>query len=170
VSSGRALAAVASYEMIQLECVRCDKKFLAYPYEVRNNRKFCSKLCGTLYTNKSRSEKMLGNKNRKHTSESKTRLRYCNLGTRNPNWKGGITTKIQHLRNSSEYEHWRNAVLKKDNYMCVLCGRKDLLHTHHLESFWKNEELRFDIENGIAVCIDCHSDIHGFLVGILDTN
>lgn len=65
------------------------------------------------------------------------------------------------LRNSAQYKEWREAVLKRDGYACSICGKKDVtLHVHHLKSFSKFKDLRFDISNGIALCLDCHQKSH----------
>ena len=64
-------------------------------------------------------------------------------------------------RLSYQYRKWRENVLKRDNYTCQKCGifNKNL-NVHHLKSFAKFKELRYEINNGITLCIDCHRKIH----------
>ena len=56
---------------------------------------------------------------------------------------------------------WRNKVNKRDNYICVKCGKKsDYIHTHHILSFTDYPSERYKIENGITLCEDCHIKFH----------
>ena len=61
-------------------------------------------------------------------------------------------------RSTVEYENWRNEVYKKDWYTCQCCGQSKEIkkQAHHLKSFAHNEDLRYDIDNGITLCEDCH--------------
>ena len=69
-------------------------------------------------------------------------------------------------RESIEYYNWRKAVLQRDDYKCVQCGQiGGKLHAHHRLSFFHNKNLRFDVDNGITLCIQCHEDLHGFIIG-----
>jgi 5-methylcytosine-specific restriction endonuclease McrA len=77
-------------------------------------------------------------------------------------WKGGITPINKIIKQSKEYKNWRESVFKRDNYTCIYCGLrggcgiKVILHPHHLQSFAEFQESRFDINNGITLCHDCH--------------
>lgn len=78
-------------------------------------------------------------------------------GERNPNWKGGITPQYIKERSTPEYNQWRKAVYKKDNYTCQCCGRRNNLNAHHILPFSKYIDKRIDINNGITLCEKCHS-------------
>lgn len=109
-------------------------------------------------------------------------------GDKHPNWKGGVTTLTQRLR---EFYNVNLAPLcrKRDLCQCAMCGTKRNLHTHHIVPFsWivhyqiqqhpeldilENEEEFYDIithdpefldvGNLITVCRDCHLyKIHGY--------
>jgi hypothetical protein len=100
--------------------------------------------------------------NKSHTNEVKERIRKSQLGDKNNNWKGGVTLEEQNLRMSSKYNDWRNVVFKRDNFNCMECktrGRK--LEAHHIKSFADFPELRFDINNGITLCHNCHIKTKG---------
>ena len=82
--------------------------------------------------------------------------------TKGPNhyrWNGGISTENEKIRHSIEYNEWRRAVLKRDNYTCQCCGRsiKKGSECHHFKDFATYVELRFDPTNGISFCKNCHN-------------
>ncbi len=56
-----------------------------------------------------------------------------------------------------EYQHWRESVLLRDNYCCVFCGSPERLEVDHIQPWAIYPELRFDIENGRALCHNCHT-------------
>ena len=72
-------------------------------------------------------------------------------------WKGGITPKNLVIRASTKYNKWRISVYKRDNWTCVNCKKVGgNLEAHHIKEFSKYPELRFDINNGITLCCECH--------------
>lgn len=72
------------------------------------------------------------------------------------NWQGGK----EDTRDSSKSKQWRLAVYKKDDYKCQKCGCTEKLNAHHIYAWAHYEELRYDINNGITLCEDCHKNIH----------
>ena len=66
-------------------------------------------------------------------------------------WLGGFS-KSQHK--GTEYNIWRADVYKRDNFKCRIsnenCGGK--IEAHHILSFTKYPELRYEINNGITLC------------------
>lgn len=77
-------------------------------------------------------------------------------------WKGGVTTIHQIIRSSVEYKLWRESVFIRDNYTCVWCGARNgngvtvIFNADHIKPFSQYPELRFSIDNGRTLCIDCH--------------
>ena len=110
-------------------------------------------ICGKVFTTKYRNFK----------SDNKKQCDECGIALRSkensPRWQGGITDELDKLRKSKEYKEWRTRVLKRDNYTCQCCGdnKGGNLHAHHIRNFKDNEDLRFDVNNGITLCDKCHN-------------
>ena len=82
-------------------------------------------------------------------------------GDRHHNWRGGITPKNKLIRHSLKFKEWKNAVFERDNYTCQECyHRGGRLHPHHIKSFSKYPLLRFEVNNGITLCEECHKQVN----------
>ncbi len=114
-----------------------------YKKTKEQKRKISTSLVGRRISKKTEFKK--GHKN-KHSQK----------GEKNSQWKGGISSINLRLRGSLEYKLWREAVFKRDNYTCIWCGRKNELNADHIKPFALFPELRFAIDNGRTLCIDCH--------------
>ena len=69
-------------------------------------------------------------------------------------------------RKTSKYLLWRNAVYERDNNLCVKCGAIGKV-AHHILSFSAYPDKRYDIDNGITLCDNCHSLEHKWK-GVVD--
>jgi transposase len=87
------------------------------------------------------------------------------------NWRGGVTEERKLARGTQKYMKWKLAVITRDGFKCVrcgveqghvceCCGSRILLHAHHLKSFSEFPDLRYDVDNGIALCGICHWKEH----------
>ena len=89
--------------------------------------------------------------------------RFC--GDKNVNWKGGIAS-IRNERASYDYINWRKSVFARDHYTCQCCGAKNgkgrtiVFNAHHIENWKDNRDKRYDVENGITLCLECHYAFH----------
>lgn len=63
-------------------------------------------------------------------------------------------------RRSYTYKKWKENVLERDNYTCQKCGTQSNLVVHHIIPFSQNKNLRFDTNNGITLCKECHRKEH----------
>lgn len=94
----------------------------------------------------------------KHQNEEfKAMVSLLHRGENNVNWKGGVTTENEKVRKSPSYKLWRKTVMERDNFTCVSCGQVGgKLNADHIKPFSIFENLRFAVDNGRTLCIDCH--------------
>lgn len=60
-----------------------------------------------------------------------------------------------------KYIFWAKKVKQRDRFTCQLCGDANAyLHSHHLMSWDRFIELRFEVENGITLCKKHHNTFH----------
>src|SRR3990167_11492007 len=79
-----------------------------------------------VYTDKVRESIRQALKGKKLSEETRKAMSNgARRGSKNHNWKGGITAINVKIRNSLEYKLWREAVFKRDNYTCIWCLRKE---------------------------------------------
>ena len=153
-------------------CVRCLMMFLPK----KNKVVYCSSSCAKInhpVSEETRRKIALSNtgKTRKippFTEEHKRRISEglkrsghrppLQKGAKCHFWKGGVAKKNDLIRHSLEYKQWREAVYKRDNYICVLCGYKggNKLNADHIKRFSEYPTLRFNLDNGRTLCVDCH--------------
>lgn len=84
--------------------------------------------------------------------------------------KSIIRNKVSYkgdLRNTYKWRKKREHIKHRDNYICQVCIRKDYfnpigqyefnnLQVHHIEPYKENEELFYDDDNLITLCIYHH--------------
>lgn len=107
------------------------------------------------------------------SEESKDKIRIIRRGEGNGNWKGGITPLVEIIRTCFKNRQWRSDVFTKDNFTCVLCGKRggDIEADHYpkmfstifhenkiksLEEALACEEF-WNINNGRTLCKSCHN-------------
>ena len=107
---------------------------------------------------------------------------------RTGNFAKGVPRDPRGPRNGVEYVDprqtkqaldWTYSVKVRDNFTCQECRitQKELdekfrlsgkqfktvefvLHAHHIKSWDEFPDLRFDVDNGLTLCISCHSRVH----------
>lgn len=77
-------------------------------------------------------------------------------------YKHGKTPETKALRASWAYKNWRQRVFSRDCFTCQHCGdnRGGNLHAHHIKTWADCPDLRFELNNGLTLCIDCHERVH----------
>ncbi|MXV75554.1 hypothetical protein F4Z99_14940 [Candidatus Poribacteria bacterium] len=68
---------------------------------------------------------------------------------------------MKDLRNSPEYNQWKNEVKHRDGNACRRCGFENNLHVHHIKPFKKYPEFAVELDNGLTLCGNCHSLLRG---------
>ena len=97
-------------------------------------------------------------------------------GEKNPNWKGGLTEINRRARGSWEYREWKVKSLQRaqnkcegcgaeHGNVCECCGHKVMLHVHHMLSFSKYVDRRYDPTNSKVLCPKCHRAEHQMKTG-----
>lgn len=68
-----------------------------------------------------------------------------------------------------KYKRWQKAVLKQDNFQCVLCGSVSNLTADHILPRVSHPSLIFDPSNGRTLCDDCRVKdmLHALEKGLL---
>lgn len=74
------------------------------------------------------------------------------------NWKGGISRGYRKgYKNDNKYKQWRINVFQRDNWTCQNCNmRGTYLEPHHIKSWARFPELRYELDNGVTLCKECH--------------
>jgi 5-methylcytosine-specific restriction endonuclease McrA len=78
-------------------------------------------------------------------------------------WKGGVSFTNPRKAEAPRYKAWRSAVFERDNFTCQKCGTRSgnggraYLEAHHIRPFSKFPEFRYDVNNGITLCLECHA-------------
>lgn len=88
-------------------------------------------------------------------------------GPDHPSWNPNLTPeerakRINHRHiDDAKAVAWRKAVFARDNHTCQKCYTKQSpFNVHHLNSWAKYPEQRYDLTNGITLCDSCHKDFH----------
>lgn len=60
-----------------------------------------------------------------------------------------------------EYVRWRKKVLQRDHWTCQDCQKVGgELHCHHIKRWVDDIRARYDVNNGITLCVECHRGRH----------
>ncbi len=79
-----------------------------------------------------------------------------------PNYNPNLEAELRKRRNyDGKIINWRKQVFIRDDYTCWKCGKKGgYKNAHHINPYHKNKELRYDVNNGITLCKECHIEYH----------
>lgn len=149
-------------EKVKLTCVVCGREYDMFPYRATTS-KYCSKRCWSK-RNRPRIKpcEFCGKEFSTYHDNQRYCSRSCARKIRPGNaFKDGKSMLRDRARLSEELKEWREAVYARDGYKCTRCSRTGYLHAHHIKSWADYPGLRFDVDNGVTLCADCHSRAHG---------
>jgi hypothetical protein len=102
----------------------------------------------------------------KHTDEARAKISKALIGKHPWNYAGSIgRTERQIAMAKKDYILWRTAVFMRDDYTCQTCKQRGItLNADHIKPWAQYPELRYAIDNGRTLCVDCHkqTDTWGF--------
>jgi len=75
-------------------------------------------------------------------------------------WKGFSTKETEIARGSFKKKLLHIECFKRSNFRCDCCNNQGSLNAHHLNSWKHHPELRFDINNLVCLCVNCHKQFH----------
>ena len=122
----------AEIKNITKKCISCGKEFTTRWRGKNRKYRFCSRKCYQKWA----IGRCIGLK-----------------GEKNNKWKGN-PPRID--RTDTNYLNWRRKVKKRDKWICQICGSKNRLNAHHIFSFTDYQKLRYDTNNGMTICWECH--------------
>lgn len=84
------------------------------------------------------------------------------------NWKGDARKTERIERYDPKYREFRRDVFIRDHFTCQCCGAKNykghhgtvILEAHHLNNFKDYIDERYDVNNGVTLCKECHKKFH----------
>ena len=85
-------------------------------------------------------------------------------GALNPRYVDGSSPERQRVYASAEWKAILRAVYKRDGYACRECAAPKStpksLHAHHVYPWAGFPELRYDVDNLVTLCRNCHHWVH----------
>lgn len=146
---------------IKKVCAWCRKEFEVKPSLKR--LKCCSVCCGQKLRFTNQSHPRTGST---HTSETRRKMRDKKIGNGGPthwNWKASADHNHRKEMNTKQGRLWRWEVKRRDKHKCQVCGLSAptvKVVAHHIKPWKDFPEFRFDVLNGITLCVACHKGVH----------
>jgi hypothetical protein len=169
-------------------CECCGKIIILYLQRDFKRKRFCSRQCfGKVNSkiNNSRPPKATEESRRKGGKTLSIKMKLCLVpkppkptpesrikaglkirGEKHPFWiKDRSKVKRSRFDNSFRGEgpinSWRNSVYRRDKFTCQNCNKiGGKLNAHHIKPWAKFPDDRFNISNGVTLCVNCHKEIH----------
>lgn len=126
------------YCKVPVKCEECGTIVLKIPYLIaRSKHQYCSEKC-------------------RYKGHSQI---VC--GKSNPNYNPNLTLEDRNKRMKVlGYVHFKNTVLKRDDFKCVICNSKENVVVHHLNAYHWDKKNRLNPDNAVVLCKKCHLTFH----------
>lgn len=103
----------------------------------------------------------VGEKRDAHVIQAMTDGLKKKRGDKHWNWKGGVSTINQILRQRIELKEWRKKVFERDSFTCQKYGKiMGSIQAHHIHNWADYPELRYELSNGITLSQKAHNEFH----------
>lgn len=154
---------------VSKECLACGSVFSVIRY--RSDQKFCSRKCSDKGMNRKKAKpktslvcQCCGKVFLVKTTVMQVKRKYCSQACHGKAKRKHPDELAFSFRSTSppEYVAWVKAVLLRD-MACVRCKAVEPLQAHHVKPWNRYPELRYDVNNGVALCPCCHHSQHPYL-------
>jgi 5-methylcytosine-specific restriction endonuclease McrA len=169
---GKYCSRECQYPPLVKTCPICKKDFRTPPSE---DSTFCSLTCANLAPSRAenarrtaikqwenpetRRRTLEGIKRRSQSEEWKSAPHF-QKGERHPRYKRERRAR-QRLMSRYRYKVWRQTIFERCHFTCQGCGRRGVyLNAHHIKSWAEYPDQRYNLDNGIALCVQCHKKEH----------
>ena len=154
-------------------CIQCSSLFSAPRSQCKPRTRlgkiyigarYCSRSCFTAYF-KAHFKPTLG-KSWKHTPQYCAKLSASRIGNANPMYAHGEYSGQKRRGLTQPQKVWRKAIFTRDQYTCQLCGAHNgsgitvNLNAHHICPWALFPKKRYELSNGITLCLACHNKVH----------
>ena len=143
------------FRLVVKNCEECGSILQLLSNRDIERKRFCCRSCAAKFHGKIRNLEYFW----KSGNTPEANVKKGHKGENHPLWIKD-RSKVKH-RPRPEGFQWRNSVFKRDKYACIECkqiGNK--LEAHHKAPYSLFPHLRFEVNNGITVCKNCHIEIH----------
>jgi len=98
-----------------------------------------------------------------HTEATKAKISRTRIaaesakGSKNPNWRGGVSNSRKSAMATTAYKEWRKSVFTRDDFTCRTCNQHGGdLEAYHIKPWAYFPEFRYEVSNGRTLCVLCH--------------
>ena len=142
------------FNKVVKNCLKCGKRLILNNSRDIKRKNYCSRRCRQIH---------------RYETGGMDWFKDCWKKTNLPEniWKKGRKGPENHrwvkdrskIKRRPLFEHneWRKQIFERDKFTCQICGvRGGELQADHIKSWCLFPELRYDLNNGRTLCVECH--------------